>query len=405
MPIIVSNIRVSIDTSDKAIINLALNKVNANNVKNAYIYKKSLDARRKDIFNVCSVIINLTENEAEIAKAISDPFVYYKELKPLDLSTGDIKPKGAIAVIGFGPAGIFASHILAKLNYKPIIFERGSCIEDRTKNVDTFIKTRKLNANDNIQFGEGGAGTFSDGKLTTRISDSRCSYVLEQFNKHGASSEILYNAKPHIGTDVLRNVIKSMREEILLSGGEIHFNSLVTDINISNGKVKSIISNNIEYEVEAVILAVGHSARDTFKMIDNSGVPIFSKPFAVGVRIEQLQSDIDNGLHVKNGEYQLSSGNVYTFCMCPGGYVMAATSEEECVVVNGMSYHARDGKNANSALVTTVDAFDNPFDGIEFQRELEKKAFIAGGSNYSAPCTSVKGFINDKPDLNGITPT
>lgn len=425
MSIIVSNIRIGLNDSDKVAIDNAINKINTplSNIKKAYLYKKSLDARRRNnITFVTSVIIDLYEKEAEAVKAASDPFVMYRHKKEIEFLKGNETLQNPIVIIGFGPAGIFSAYVLSMLGYNPIVFERGSSIEDRVSYISDFWNNGVLNEKSNVQFGEGGAGTFSDGKLTTRISDSRCEYVLEQFVKHGAPKEILTTAKPHIGTDKLRDVIVSMRKEIIKNGGQVYFNHNLEDIVVKNGAVSSVIVSGNEIQTDNVLLCIGHSSRDTFKMLHEKQVEIENKNFSVGVRIEQLQTTIDKGLYrdlaghknLPTGEYQLSHrlGNqcVYTFCMCPGGYVVPSSSSENTVVTNGMSEHARDGKNANSALVVSVDKNDfgnNPLDGMRFQEMLENKAFISGGSNYKAPAVTIKEFLNNQAKLNikNVNPT
>lgn len=425
MSIIVSNIRIGIDDPDQMAVNSAIKKIKVpiKNVKNAYIYKKSLDARRRmNVSFVTSVVIDLFDKEAEAVQSASDPFVMYKPKHELKFAQGTAKLENPIIIVGFGPAGIFAAHVLSKLGYCPIVFEKGNCIEDRVAIIEQFWKQGILNEKCNVQFGEGGAGTFSDGKLTTRISDTRCEYVLDQFVKNGAPNEILSTAKPHIGTDKLRNVIMTMRKEIIQNGGQVHFNHHLEDIVIKNGAIHSVIVNGNEIRTDNVILAIGHSSRDTFRMLHNREVEIENKNFSVGVRIEQLQSTIDKGLYgdlaghknLPTGEYQLSHkiGNqcVYTFCMCPGGFVVPSSSCENTVVTNGMSEHARDGKNANSALVVSVskeDFGDKPLDGMLFQEHLEKTAYIKGGNNYKAPAMTIKEFLNHetKMKLNHVSPT
>jgi uncharacterized FAD-dependent dehydrogenase len=425
MSILISNIRYDINDPEEVAISKAINNLSISKslVKNAYIYKKSLDARRKGNFSfVASVVLELKEKEAEIAKAISDPFVMYKEKSNLVFECGNEPQNGPIVIIGFGPAGIFAAYTLSKHGYNPIVFEQGGDMDSRVEAVNQFWNLGQLDEKCNVQFGEGGAGTFSDGKLTTRISDNRCEYVLEEFVKHGAPENIRTKAKPHIGTDKLRNVIKSMRNEIINNGGQVHFNKKLDEIKIENNCVKSIIVDGQEIQTENVILAIGHSSRDTFQMLFDKGVNIESKNFSVGVRIEQLQTTINRGLYGelaghKNlpvGEYQLSHrmGNqcVYTFCMCPGGFVVPSSSSENSVVVNGMSEYARDGENANSALVVSVDKTDyglHPLGGMQFQANLEQKAFQMGGSNYKAPAMTVKEFINreNKLKIGKVTPS
>ncbi len=426
MSIIISNIKIRLEQDESKAIDIAKNKLkNAGvfdtDIANISVYKKSLDARKTDKFYfVISVLVNLYSNESEIVRAISDNFVVYKENTQLNIKPCKNKPTKPIVIIGFGPCGIFCADLLAQNGYYPIVFERGGNMQDRINAVEGFWQGGVLDTQSNVQFGEGGAGTFSDGKLTTRISDNRCDYVLTRLHENGAPDEILKNSKPHIGTDKLRSVIENMRNNIIEKGGEVHFNSKLDDIIIKNGKVQAVVVNGNQIETDTVILAIGHSARDTFSMLYDKGISIESKSFSVGVRIEQLQETIDKGLYGnfaghKNlpiGEYQLShkikNRAVYTFCMCPGGVVVPSSSSENSVVTNGMSYHARDGKNANSALVVSVDKNDfgnNPLDGVKFQEKLEQQAFVMGGSNYSAPaCTigQVQGISNN---ISDVTPS
>ena len=338
-----------------------------------------------------------------------------------------------------GPAGLFAGLLLVDNGIKPIILERGKSVEERIKDVEDFANNRKFSTVSNIQFGEGGAGTFSDGKLNTGSSANMYSKkVLEEFVRFGAPKEILYTSKPHIGTDNLRKIVKNMREYIISKGGQVLFNTKATDFEIENGKIKAVICPNTRIETDAVILAIGHSARDTFKKLYELGVEIQPKNFAVGARIEHLQEDINKAqygektkLKLPVADYKLvyhakNGRTCYTFCMCPGGQVMASNSEENSIVTNGMSNFARDGENSNSALlvnVTVEDYYKNsPLDGMYFQEELEKKAFELGGENYNAPAQRVADFLNGlktekfgkikptyKPgvtcaDLNGISP-
>lgn len=420
MPIIVSNIRIGFEEADELAIVHAIKKlqIKKSDITKAHIYKKSLDARRKsNICSVCSVIIELInpKKEAEVAIAASDPFVMYKENSCIDLKCGNTPLENPIVIIGFGPAGIFAADILSKLGFKPYVFERGCDMDKRVSDVNIFWKDRLLNSQSNVQFGEGGAGTFSDGKLTTRISDNRCSYVLERFVECGASEEILYSAKPHIGTDKLRSVIKNMRKDIIKRGGKVFFEHNLDKIIIKNGSVHSVVVNGNEISTNNVITAIGHSSRDTFRMLFDAGVDIENKSFSIGVRIEQLQATINNGLYgnlagspkLPQGEYQLSHrmGNhcVYTFCMCPGGYVVPASSSENSIVTNGMSEHSRDGKNANSALVVSVSSSDfgnYPLAGIDFQEKIEQSAFALSGQNYTAPALTVGDFLENKTKLS-----
>ncbi len=305
-----------------------------------------------------------------------------------------------IAVVGAGPAGLFAAYLLAKNGYAPIVFERGSEVDKRQKDVEDFWRDGRLNPDSNVQFGEGGAGTFSDGKLNTRIKDKsgRIAFVLKTFVECGAPEDIIYDAEPHIGTDILRKVVKNMRGEITRLGGRFHFDSKVTDLTIKDGCLAALIINGSErVEVTAAILALGHSARDTFAMMKNCDVPMEPKPFAVGMRVEHPQELIDKNQYGGNADMDLlpaasyklthraSNGrSVYTFCMCPGGYVVNASSEEGHLAINGMSMRERESGTANSAVVVSVTPEDfpdqtDPLSGVAFQRSLERKAYEAGG--------------------------
>ncbi len=384
------------------------------------IYKKSVDARDKNkIILVYSVALSFPEesvaNTLEAEKLLE---ICTKEKVTLSFCdnlkipefTGITRP----VVCGFGPCGMFVSLVLARAGARPIVLERGESADDRVESVKRYWERGELSAESNVQFGEGGAGTFSDGKLFTRINDPLCSFVLETFAKHGASPEILISAKPHVGTDKLRNIVKSIRGEIISLGGEVRFNTKLTSLDFSedrksvkigvNGDKASIIT-------DALFLAIGHSARDTFGMLYDSGVVLQAKPFSVGVRIEHLQSEIDKSLYgdfagheaLPKGEYALShrEGNraVYTFCMCPGGTVVASASDKETIVTNGMSESKRDGVNANSAVAVSVSCDDfgnNPFSAIKFQEDIEKRAYKAAGGDGAAPVTTMEGFMEGR---------
>ena len=298
---------------------------------------------------------------------------------------------------------MFASLVLAESGANPIVLERGSDVDSRKKAVENFWNNGILDENCNVQFGEGGAGTFSDGKLTTGTKDPRIRYILESFVKFNAPEEILYLAKAHIGTDKLIDVVKNLRNYVISKGGEVKFNSRFDKFDISDGKIKGIWYNGNQYiETDNVILATGHSARDTFEMLYENNIKLSQKNFAVGVRIEHLRKDIDKALYgefaghsaLKSADYKLVSHlpngrSLYTFCMCPGGYVVNASSENECVAVNGMSLYARDAENSNTALLTGISPEDlnseNVLAGMYFQRDIEHKAFVAGGGNYNVP--------------------
>ena len=381
----------------------------------------SVDARG-DIKFVYSVGVVLANPEREVQFVNKYKDVTVKQSQPLVVEKGEKSISTRPVICGLGPAGLFCGLLLARQGFRPIVLEQGEDVDTHTQTVKNFEKSGKLNTRSNIQFGEGGAGTFSDGKLTTRIGDARCEFVTDTLVEFGAPEDIRHIAKPHIGTDLLVGVIKNIRNEIIRLGGEVRFNTKLTDINVKNGNVTSVVTDSGTIETQVVVMATGHSARDTFFMLRDKGLVMEAKPFSVGVRIESLQEDIDKGLYhslaghkaLPKGEYQLShhtkTRGVYTFCMCPGGSVVAAASEEDTVVVNGMSLHARDGRNANSALVVSVNPedFDNDFTkAIAFQRELEKKAFEMGGRNYKAPAQSVGNFLNGKAGLgNGkVQPT
>ena len=305
-----------------------------------------------------------------------------------------------IAIVGSGPAGLFCAYILAENGYSPVLFERGAAVEERIKDIEKFWETGTLKPESNVQFGEGGAGTFSDGKLNTVVKDpvGRGKKVLQIFVDNGAPEDILYASKPHIGTDILIDVVRNMREKIRAWGGEIHFHSKFTDFTIENDKIKSVTietqESSFEIPTEVLVLAIGHSARDTFKMLYDKSIPMSAKSFAVGVRVEHEQEMINNSQYGMDCPYEMPAApykvtanlengrGVYSFCMCPGGYVVNASSEDGMTAVNGMSYRARDGKNANSAIIVSVSPDDfgseHPLAGIEFQRKLEKAAYKLG---------------------------
>ena len=386
----IKNIKISVKELDQEkLIKEYLLKKYKLNISDFKINKKSIDARHKpDVFYIYEIDTNISDKKYLKYDNIEE--ITDEEYKIPSLNkTLQNRP----VIIGFGPSGIFCSYILAKAGLKPIIFERGKKIEDRIKDVENFWNNNKLDSNSNIQFGEGGAGTFSDGKLNTMIKEKmRQKFVFKTFVEFGAPKEILYINKPHIGTDLLRNIIINIRNEIIKLGGEIHYNSTLTSINIENNIVKSIIINNEEtYPVDNLVLAIGHSARDTFKML-NKNLEMVPKPFAVGVRVQHKQDLISKNQYgdlykyLKPADYKLTyqtkdGRGVYSFCMCPGGFIVNSSSEENKICINGMSNHERNEENANSAIVVTVSPSDygsNIFDGMKFQEELENKAFIEG---------------------------
>ena len=415
MSILIGNIRLPIEASEQDAFVQARKKceLSAGQVKNAHIYRSSLDARRGRITRVLSVLLDLQDDELETAVVAhcAKPDIRLKKPVQLPTATGTQPLTHRPIVVGFGPGGLFAAYVLAKNGYRPLVIERGQPIENRDKAVETFASGGAFDPNSNIQFGEGGAGAYSDGKLTSRINDPLSEYVLKTFVEHGAPEEILFKAKPHIGTDILKQVVHRMREEIICMGGEVRFGCTLTGIVQRDGVLQAAIVDGQEIACERLILAIGHSARDTFEQLHTQGVYFEPKSFSVGARIEHLQSDIDRGLFGKlaghpalpPAEYTLSHRDngraCYSFCMCPGGQVVAAQSEPNTIVTNGMSYHARDGKNANSAIVVSVDPTDFPttdaLGGIAFQRQIEHSAFRKTGS-YAAPCQRVGDFLDGR---------
>ena len=415
--IIVNNIKLNIDLDYTHALQQAKKIIGVTDDKISEIFphKISVDARGGRVMFVYSVAVALVDEKLEQALADKKANVTVKKTPVLKLIYGEARCKKPPVICGFGPAGMFAALLLARQGLKPIVIEQGQCIEERSKAIASFNDTAKLNVNSNIQFGEGGAGTFSDGKLTTRIGDDRCEFVLDTFVQHGADRQIKYNAKPHIGTDKLSVIIKNIRQEIISLGATVMFDTKLVDIIVNSGKVAKVVTDKGEIFTDNLILATGHSARDVFFMLRDKGADICGKPFSVGVRIEHLQSEIEKSLYhdlagnpaLPKGEYQLSQNigttGVYTFCMCPGGFVVAAASEENSVVVNGMSYHSRGGKNANSAVVVSVvpQQFDNDFaKAIAFQRKLEAAAFDAGKKTYRAPAQTLDCFLNGRQGMN-----
>lgn len=413
MAIIIPNIQLEIEQSREDAVKTALKKlgVSSCDVRKAYIAKVSVDARRKDrIRMVYSVGIELHDEQryADRAKTCGGSIRTAKQPQFVCAHTPMLHSP---VVAGFGPSGMFCSLVLARHGYRPIVLERGMDVDRRVKAVNDFWQGKGLDTTTNVQFGEGGAGTFSDGKLTTRIGDDRCDFVLRELHRHGAPDDILEKAKPHIGTDRLREVVKSIRAEIIAMGGSVLFEHTVDHISIQNGRLTSVRANGSELPCQALAVCIGHSARDTAKLLYELSIAMQPKAFSVGVRIEHRQSDIDQSLYgrmaghpaLPPGEYQLSyrkgDRGVYTFCMCPGGFVVPAASEEGLVVTNGMSEYARDAQNANAALVVGVEPQDfggGVLGGIAFQRQLEQRAYEMGSGAYKAPVQTVGRFLDGK---------
>jgi len=428
----INNITLSLDdalTKEKELASLnkhiSLNyRISGSDILSFQIFKKAVDARRDLIRFVYNVDLGL-KNEKEFLRrnlknVIETPDMSYKDIK-----SGSVHYKGRIVIVGFGPSGIFAAYILAKRGYQPLILERGLDVDKRTEKWNEFLKTRNFLEQGSILFGEGGAGTYSDGKLTTLVNDLRSRFVLETLVRAGANPEILYINKPHIGTDELTKVIRKIRNEIIALGGEIRFGAKVTELILENFKIKGLIINEKEQiETENVLLGIGHSARDTFEMLYENQVVIEPKAFSMGVRIEHPQKLINKAQYGRFAEhpalgpadYKLSyhsqtGRTAYTFCMCPGGYVVASISEPGTVVTNGMSLSKRDNINANSALLVNVTPSDfpstHPLAGVVFQKQFEESAFRSAGKNYNIPLQLLKDFLEDKNStkLGKVNPT
>ncbi len=378
------------------------------------IFKQSVDARRKGKLHFVYTLLIEVKNEKALLSRTKDPNISpAPELHWHPVLTSRHSNEPRPVVVGAGPAGLFAALLLARAGYKPLLIERGHSVEQRARDVKKFFNGGPLDPESNIQFGEGGAGTFSDGKLYTQIKDTRTRFVVDEMVKHGAPEDILYSFKPHIGSDRLPRVVKSLRQSITEAGGEVRFESRLTALHIENSRLNTIeINENEMITCTRLILAVGHSARDTYAMLEKSGVEMQAKIFAIGLRIEHLQKDIDRAQYgsfathpmLKAAPYKLvhhsdSARTAFSFCMCPGGTVVAAASEPGYLVTNGMSEYSRDRNNANAALLVNVgpeDFGEKPLDAVAFQRKWESRAFQKGGENYHAPVQLVGDFLKDR---------
>lgn len=429
-----TEIKLPLDHDEAALQQAILHKlgISATQLKHYSVFRRGYDARRRDqVWLIYTLDVDTTDNEDLLKKHADDfhvvptPDTHYRFIGHAPTPLGK-RP----LVIGFGPCGLFAALILAQMGFRPIVLERGQPVRQRTQDTWGLWRKRTLNPDSNVQFGEGGAGTFSDGKLYSQIKDPehRGRKVLTEFVAAGAPEEILYVSKPHIGTFKLVTMIENMRHTIETLGGEIRFGARVTDLHIEHSQNGSQIrgvslSDGTHLESNHVVLAIGHSARDTFELLHEKGVYVEAKPFSIGFRIEHPQSLIDRCRFGKNAgnpilgaaDYKLvhhckNGRTVYSFCMCPGGTVVAATSEPGRVVTNGMSQYSRNERNANAAIVVGITPDDypgGPLAGIDFQRELEARAFTLGGSDYNAPAQLVGDFLASKPStaLGSVTPS
>jgi len=414
-----SNIKLPLDHDEKALTDAVLSSlaINAEQLVRFDVFRRGYDARKKsNIFLIYTLDVETQINDILLEKFVDNPLIKATpDLNYHYVAQASENITERPVVIGFGPCGLLAGLLLSQMGYKPIILERGKEVRERTKDTFGFWKNKILNTESNVQFGEGGAGTFSDGKLYTQVKDPKqyARKVLQEFVRAGAPEEILFVSKPHIGTFRLVSMVEKMRSKIIELGGEIRFNTRVDDINIEEGQITGLsLASGEKIQSRHIALAVGHSARDTFQMLYDKKVYIEAKSFSVGFRIEHEQAMIDEARFGGNAgneilgaaDYKLvhhckNGRSVYSFCMCPGGTVVAATSEEQCVVTNGMSQYSRNERNANSAVVVGIDPSDypgHPLAGIEFQRQLESNAYLIGGKNYDAPAQKVGDFLKGK---------
>ncbi len=413
----IDNIKLPLETDFSNLLPETSKQLKFSGFKSVKLFRKSVDARRKNNVHFCCSVLAECENESKALKCIKNANRYVE--KEYIWKKAEVNPKNPPIVVGFGPAGMFCGLALAKAGLNPIIIERGSSVEERSKAVEDFFAGKPLDTQSNVQFGEGGAGTFSDGKLTTGIKNPRCATVLQVLHKMGAKENILTDAKPHIGTDVLVEVVRNIRNEIIRLGGKIYFNHCLEDIEIENSRVKSVTVKGEKWDCDTLVLATGHSARDTYRMIKEKGINMVQKPFAVGVRIEHRREEINKALYgefynhpkLSAADYKLATHldngrGVYTFCMCPGGEVINSSSQPGKTCVNGMSYNARNADNSNSALLVGIETADFESDdvlaGCYFQEKIEALAFKEG----NVPVNTVGSFVFGKKfEIGRVKPT
>lgn len=436
--ITLNNLKIPLDYSEYD-IKCEVSKILGTDVLSLKIIRRAVDARKKNnVFFVYNVDVEVSGNEDAIVKRCHSKDIFISERSSFIPLLKNKNADKKIIVVGSGPAGLFASYVLAKSGLTPIVIERGKAVDERREAVELFKNTGILNTETNIQFGEGGAGTFSDGKLNTGVKDKRIRYVLETFAEmaNGTADDILYMAKPHVGTDRLINIVRNMRNSIISLGGKFLFEHKFSDIIVEDGNIRAIEVENENKKMfmpcDVLVLATGHSARDTFKMLHNRGIYMEQKPYAVGVRIEHKRSMIDKSQYgefaghrnLGAADYKISCTpdgmrGVYSFCMCPGGVVVPASSEVGCLAVNGMSEYKRDAENSNAALLVGIAPedlkSDDPLAGIELQRQIESKAYALGGGGYKAPVQMVGDLLCGKASrsigdvvpsyLPGVTPS
>lgn len=430
MKLRINNIKQPISEGDELLRQRISNLVglDANQILNVRITRRALDARKKqDVHFLLCAVAEVEDDAAKRLLARANPHAEaYAEAEDYEIATGTEPLRGRVIVAGLGPAGLFAAYQLAKHGYKPLVLERGDAIKQRTQCVERYWSTGELDEDSNVMFGEGGAGTFSDGKLTSRSKDAHGALVLSTLAQFGAPEEILSAAKPHIGTDRLRGVVSAMRREIERLGGEVRFRARLSGIEQNNGRLSRVIVTTQDgtetIECASLLLAIGQGARDTYQMLFDAGIALAPKPFAVGVRVEHPQAMIDRAQlgelagHPRLGaaEYRLTAQSgergVYTFCMCPGGSVIASASARDEIVVNGMSNYARNAENANAAVVVQVNPSDCGADalgGMRFQKQLEQTAFLAGGGGGAAPASTLGAFLRKEAPggFGGIAPS